>query len=364
MTSHSQEMEFMDIDGPEFLLSLNNEIANIRAGSYQRNDSINANIFDNTLGPLGLDSYNEICVLDTNFLISKLGYLDTVLNLAEENPGSLLVVLPWVVIRELDGLKSANHQISKETEIGLRARKAMRFLEERLRDKSISLRGQKMNEVLDPTMSKNHSVKGDDRILDCCMYFQQAGGKRVSLLSNDRNLCIKVMVHDVDSISSESTPKMESLLNRVALNGNIGKKREDVYSNNSVRSSTRPIKPSRAVEKPKEVEDYVMEIDEFYPHQQEHRIEEDYDMMVDDDELQWPSQTQQFTQGTSDSKWAKAQNSTYGNRRRGSSPTLAYLDDDPTLVAPKKPPQENLIYSNSNHNSIRKDGSWQSIYTP
>jgi hypothetical protein len=49
--------------------------------------------------------YNEICVLDTNFLISKLGYLDTVLNLAEERPGSLLVLLPWVVIRELDGLK-------------------------------------------------------------------------------------------------------------------------------------------------------------------------------------------------------------------------------------------------------------------
>lgn len=53
MSNYSEDMEFMDIDGPEFLLSLNNEIANIRAGSYQRNDSINANIFDNTLGPLG-----------------------------------------------------------------------------------------------------------------------------------------------------------------------------------------------------------------------------------------------------------------------------------------------------------------------
>lgn len=49
--------------------------------------------------------YNEICVLDTNFLISKLGYLDTVLSLAEQHVGSLLIVLPWVVIRELDGLK-------------------------------------------------------------------------------------------------------------------------------------------------------------------------------------------------------------------------------------------------------------------
>lgn len=46
-------MEFMDIDGPEFLLSVNNEIANIRAGSYERNDSVNANIFDNSFGPVG-----------------------------------------------------------------------------------------------------------------------------------------------------------------------------------------------------------------------------------------------------------------------------------------------------------------------
>lgn len=44
-------------------------------------------------------------MLDTNFLISKLGYLDTVLTLADQRPGSLLVLLPWVVIRELDGLK-------------------------------------------------------------------------------------------------------------------------------------------------------------------------------------------------------------------------------------------------------------------
>ncbi len=73
----------------------------------------------------------------------------------------------------------------------------MRFIEERLREKSVSLRGQKMNEILDPNMSKNHAVKGDDRILDCCMYFHQVTQKRVSLLSNDRNLSIKVMVHDI-----------------------------------------------------------------------------------------------------------------------------------------------------------------------
>lgn len=104
-----------------------------------------------------------------------------------------------------------------------------------------------------------------------------------------------------------------------------------------------------------------MEIDEFYPPQHVHGIEEDYDMMVDDDEL--PIQTQPLTQGTLDSKWAKAEYSTSQNRRELSQPP-SYLDDDPTLVAPKRPPQEHLTYSNSNNLSIHKDGSWQSIYTP
>lgn len=49
-------------------------------------------------------------------------------------------------------------------------------------------------------------------------YFQQRANKRVTLLSNDRNLCIKVMVHDMESISAEATAKMESLLNRIAPN--------------------------------------------------------------------------------------------------------------------------------------------------
>ena len=47
------------------------------------------------------------------------------------------------------------------------------------------------------------------------MYFQNLTGKTVTLLSNDRNLCIKAMVHEVDSISSESIPKIEALLNRI-----------------------------------------------------------------------------------------------------------------------------------------------------
>ncbi|KAI8062059.1 hypothetical protein BDF21DRAFT_347875 [Thamnidium elegans] len=166
----------MDIDGPEFLSTINSEIATIRTNA--RTNTSATDIFDSYLATL--EAYNEMCVLDTNFLISKLGYLDTVLSLAEENPGNLLIIIPWVVIRELDGLKSVKKRKDGE-DVAVRARQAMRFIELRLREKYNSLRGQKMDEIFSQSMTQ----------------------------------IVALMVHDIEPISSEYVPKMEALLNRI-----------------------------------------------------------------------------------------------------------------------------------------------------
>ncbi|CAO0800098.1 unnamed protein product [Mucor circinelloides] len=354
--SRHDDMEFMDIDGPEFIADVNNQIADIRASyssALNQEPDIKAsailehtNSYDEPQNVLG--AFQEICVLDTNFLLSKLGFLDTVLDLASENPGSLLVLLPWVVIRELDGLKQGNPDISAG------ARKAMRFIELRLRDKIISLRGQKMNEVWSKDMLKNQNIKGDDRILDCCMYFQQATHKRVTLLSNDRNLCIKVMVHDVDSISAESVPKMEALLNRIAKkpSSHSTVKLSSRYAADPWNHQAQQLQQQQQQQQLTLGEDYVMEIDEIYPPgasrlpQHHNTMEMDYDMMIDDDIEGYSTQQPPALKlgGTHDSKWAKATTSQHSYRDT-SSP--AYLDDDPTLTAPKRPyrPQHTSIYS-------------------
>ncbi|KAG2195470.1 hypothetical protein INT46_003421 [Mucor plumbeus] len=347
--SRQDDMEFMDIDGPEFIADVNHQIADIRAsysGLNQEHDIKASAILDYTKNDEQhnvLGAFQEICVLDTNFLLSKLGYLDTVLDLASENPGSLLVLLPWVVIRELDGLKQGNPDISAS------ARKAMRFIEMRLRDKIISLRGQKMNEVWNKDMLKNQNTKGDDRILDCCMYFQQIIQKKVTLLSNDRNLCIKVMVHDIDSISAESVPKMEALLNR------ISKRSASISVNQTHKLSSGYQEQQHVQQQPTATqgEDYVMEIDDFYPPasripQQYNTMEEDYDMMIDDDFVGYDDKPKTTIQlgGTHDSKWAKSTSrQSHRNNKTISSP--AYLDNDPTLIAPKRPyrPQHTSIYN-------------------
>lgn len=105
-----------------------------------------------------------------------------------------------------------------------------------------------------------------------------------------------------------------------------------------------------------------MEIDEFYP------IEEDYDMMIDDEDHHHHQQQQQHDitnplplKGTNASQWAKLD---CLKKKSRTKPEKPYLDNDPTLVAPKKPPQKNLTYSNSNYVPINKDLSWTSIYSP
>ncbi|CEP07953.1 hypothetical protein [Parasitella parasitica] len=365
--SRNDDMEFMDIDGPEFITDVNNQIANIRAnysGFNQENDIKASTILKYTANEHQsiLKSFQEICVLDTNFLLSKLGYLDTVLDLARESPGSLLVLLPWVVIRELDGLKQGNPDISAG------ARKAMRFIELRLREKIVSLRGQKMNEVWSEDMLKNQNIKGDDRILDCCLYFQQMTQKKVTLLSNDRNLCIKVMVHDIDSISAESVPKMEGLLNRIVKTSTTALKELPSRSTNHwnqrqpQQHSTPPteITNTTTATPPAPGEDYVMEVDDFYStatkipqlyqqqqqqQEQQSKMNEDYDMIVDDDMAGPKEKTGSvFVGGVHDSKWASTTTSYRTYRRPVLAP--AYLDNDPTLTAPRKPyrPQHKPMY--------------------
>ncbi|RCI06512.1 hypothetical protein CU098_011399 [Rhizopus stolonifer] len=307
---NQEDMEFMDIDGPEFLNDVNNQIANIRATSrYDQIDNTNTAMFEQF--DQQTPSFAEIAVLDTNFLLSKLGFLDALLDIANKYPGSLLVLLPWVVIRELDGLKGSRN----DTDVCASARKAMRFLELRLRDK----------------MAGN--AKGDDRILDCCMYFQQATQRKVTLLSNDRNL---LMVHDIDSISAESTHKMEALLNRIA-----GKRDTTLASKYS-----HTIQHHKPHYYPPEIpantmEDHGMDIDDVChePTMNSYTQIDHYSMMIDDE---FTHMSDSF--GTQYSKWAKAQHT----RHRHNQEPPAYLDNDPTLIAPKRPYRpEHGVYKTS-----------------
>jgi len=94
-----------------------------------------------------------VVVVDTNFLISHLAFLKTLI-FEHAKKHKFLIIIPWIVLQELDGLKSArwkNESSSSQHEVGNLAQTAIKFLHNCLVDKEEGLRGQKIDEKLEST---------------------------------------------------------------------------------------------------------------------------------------------------------------------------------------------------------------------
>ena len=132
--------------------------------------------------------------MDTNFAIS---HLSIVIGLVDRyDSGKALVLVPWVVIQELDGLKNASSTYG-QANLSTLARNAVKFIHDCLSKHKIGLRGQKLGECIE-----RHQT-GDDAILDCARYWHEKQHVRVVLLSNDRNLCSKMLIHGLEAVTYE-----------------------------------------------------------------------------------------------------------------------------------------------------------------
>lgn len=124
------------------------------------------------------------------------------------------MLIPWTTIQELDGLKNASSTYG-EANLSQLARNAIRFIYDSLSHGTPGLRGQKISESIDPSQT------GDDAILDCARYWRERQAAQVVLLSNDRNLCTKTMIHGIGAISHEPAQTASSVLNQVLENWSI-----------------------------------------------------------------------------------------------------------------------------------------------
>ncbi|KAG0222176.1 RNA endoribonuclease [Actinomortierella wolfii] len=159
-----------------------------------------------------------VVVLDTNVLISHLNFIsDLICNYGsirgrrwiwkEKNVRipRVTFILPWVVVQELDSLKSTRRS-GGEVDLKYKAQRAIHFIHNELAkdEQSRGLWGQKLGENVDIKTTKN-----DDAILECCRYyktlFPDIHQTRISLISNDRNLGIKAMIHEIGHISFQNT---------------------------------------------------------------------------------------------------------------------------------------------------------------
>jgi len=128
-----------------------------------------------------------IAVADTNVLLNDLNMVENTQNY------NVTLVIPYAVVRELDGLKNGKSLTARD------ARTALHTLRKWVKaGPHSSVRFQNINEVPKSRSFRGRTRSNDDRILDCCLYYAEVSeleeGQKVILLTNDVALQIKAEI--------------------------------------------------------------------------------------------------------------------------------------------------------------------------
>ncbi|KLO18095.1 hypothetical protein SCHPADRAFT_900080 [Schizopora paradoxa] len=148
-------------------------------------------------------------VLDTNVLLGYLEVLEQFVRDCEKCGAPVQIIIPGVVVRELDGQKT-----SKSTELGWNARMASTWILNELKEKRI-VKGQAYTETLQCSgtwkIRDADDVSNDDLIIDCCLYFRKIHPRTV-VISADNNLCSEALAQDVNIINPRDSKRWSSRL--------------------------------------------------------------------------------------------------------------------------------------------------------
>uniref|UniRef100_UPI00358E66D6 transcriptional protein SWT1 isoform X2 n=1 Tax=Myxine glutinosa TaxID=7769 RepID=UPI00358E66D6 len=152
-----------------------------------------------------------VVVLDTNIMLH---HLDLLHKLAWQNSdaSSPTLLIPWIVLQELDCLKAErkDSRASKITRFSndlsdrcIKAKDAVLFLNNALKAKAPALLGQSAQQAGEPIRGLLMECN-DDRILQCCLQKQRDHAEsRIFLWSNDVNLCTKALVSGIEVCKAE-----------------------------------------------------------------------------------------------------------------------------------------------------------------
>uniref|UniRef100_A0A096LVF4 Transcriptional protein SWT1 n=1 Tax=Poecilia formosa TaxID=48698 RepID=A0A096LVF4_POEFO len=146
-----------------------------------------------------------ILVLDTNILLSHLDYVKKIRSCGLEGIKSLgfpIVLIPWVVLQELDSLKNRKGLSGSVAHL---ATPAISFIYTSLKKRDPHLWGQSMQQATEISTSDGLNTKNnDDRVLQCCLQYQNMYPECVLILctsSNDKNLSNKAVLSGVTALS-------------------------------------------------------------------------------------------------------------------------------------------------------------------
>ncbi|XP_062608177.1 transcriptional protein SWT1-like [Saccostrea cucullata] len=142
-------------------------------------------------------------VVDTNVFISNLAFVQDLRDHCFEKFGLPNLVIPWVVMQELDALKSnKSSAATMSMKIGKCARAAVHYIYQCFMDNHQRVIGQSATQASDA--SKEFQAEcNDDRILQTCLQCQKKRmNSTVILLSNDKNLLSKARINKIPAFDS------------------------------------------------------------------------------------------------------------------------------------------------------------------
>ncbi|KAJ3386319.1 hypothetical protein HDU84_001613 [Entophlyctis sp. JEL0112] len=209
------DLMMVDEEDAIFASHVNMEIFKLRTGppSSQDNTITRPSMSQFTSGNVNgransrseTNSPLQACVVvDTNYWISHLEFCAALLKIL---PASTPVMVPKIVLQELDALKNTSpiaNSSRKPRDIGYLSRQAISLINNAFQSKSHAIIGQRAHEsVWTASMTAVASeITNDDRILDYAMYCLQFVTPNVHLLSDDKNLCTKAMIERISSHSN------------------------------------------------------------------------------------------------------------------------------------------------------------------
>ncbi|XP_071384822.1 transcriptional protein SWT1 isoform X2 [Centroberyx affinis] len=156
-----------------------------------------------TLGKQPLQQ-DLILVLDTNILLSHLDYVKKIRSLGLGALGLPVVLIPWVVLQELDSLKMRN-RLSDSHQAGEAhlACPAIKYIYSSLKSREPRLWGQSMQQAAQSSYGLT-TENNDDRVLQCCLQYQSLYPECALILcTNDKNLCCKALLSGVKALSKD-----------------------------------------------------------------------------------------------------------------------------------------------------------------
>lgn len=176
----------------------------------QYNSPSNINNNGSTV-PGTISTAGLIVVVDTNVFLNNFSLCQDILGRGES--GGLHLAVPWMVLDELDGLKSKREQRLKQ-----QARRAISWLEAAAKKHRSTAADaaappavilQKGSEIGGPSLPSNSNTGSvpDNLILDYCLFLRRRYGKCPVLLTADRNLAVKALAEEVKTMNCSEMSK-------------------------------------------------------------------------------------------------------------------------------------------------------------